>query len=72
VRELEQCWRRALGGGDKRILRFDLSGVTLIDPAGKEFLAARCDEGAEFIASGCLMKAIVAEISGQKSEPPSK
>ena len=41
-----------------------VSTVTYIDAAGKAFLAARHAEGAEFVASGCLMKAVVAEIAG--------
>ena len=39
------------------------TGVTYIDAAGKEFLAARHADGAEFLARGCLMRAVVAEIT---------
>jgi hypothetical protein len=63
VRELEDCWQKALVTPVKPVLRFDLTGMTYIDTAGREFLAARHAEGAEFIASGCLMRAMVAEIS---------
>jgi len=37
--------------------------VTFIDAAGKEFLAAMHTEGAEFLACGCLIRAVVAEIT---------
>jgi hypothetical protein len=63
VRELEECWRSAVAGQPERIIRFDLKSVSFIDAAGKEFLAARHAQGCEFVAAGCLMKAIVAEIT---------
>ena len=47
----------------KPVLRFDLTGVTFIDAAGRACLAAMHRQGAEFIAPDCLMKAAVAEIT---------
>ena len=44
-------------------LRLDLTGVTMIDAAGKGLLAAAHAQGAELVASGCLMRAIVAELT---------
>jgi anti-anti-sigma regulatory factor len=71
VQEAEDCWRRTLAGQKKPILRFDLTGVTFIDAAGKAFLAAANSQGAKLVASGCLMKAIVAELRGvQNKENP--
>lgn len=70
VRELEQCWQSTQGWQNtpssqgKPVLRFDLTGVTFIDAAGKQFLTARHAEGAEFVCAGCLTHAIVAEITG--------
>ena len=64
VRELENSWQHALAGTRKPFIRFDLTGVTYVDAAGKEFLAARHAQGAELIAAGCLMRAVVAEILG--------
>jgi anti-anti-sigma regulatory factor len=63
VPELEHCCDNTLAGQHPAVVRFDLTGVTLIDSAGKQFLAAMHQKGAEFIASGCLMRAIVAEIT---------
>ena len=63
VRELEGCWQSIRARQGKPVLRFDLTGVTFIDAAGKEFLAARHTEGAEFLARGCLIRAVVAEIT---------
>ena len=64
VQELELCWRGAVAAGAAPRVRFDLSEVTFIDATGKAFLEARHAQGAELVASGCMMRAIVAEIAG--------
>src|SRR5262245_62040961 len=64
VREAEECWQRIQDTRRVRAARFDLTGMTSIDAAGKEFLASMHAEGAEFIACGCFMRALVAEITG--------
>jgi hypothetical protein len=63
VCELEKCWQSTRESQRPPVPCFDLTGVTFCDAAGAAFLAARHAEGAEFIASGCLMKALVAEIT---------
>jgi anti-anti-sigma regulatory factor len=63
VPEVEDCWQRTLAGRRKFAVRVDLTGVTLIDAAGKAFLATAHAQGAELVASGCLMRAIVAELT---------
>jgi anti-anti-sigma regulatory factor len=63
VRELEQCWQRTLAGQHNPAVRIDLTGVTFIDAAGGACLAAMHRQGAEFIATDCLTKSIVAEIT---------
>lgn len=63
VHEAEECWRRALAGPRKAIHRFDLTGVTVIDVAGKAFLATAHAKGVELVACGCLMRAIVADLT---------
>ena len=63
VREATDCWRRTLAGQRTPVLRFDLTGVTLIDAAGKAFLAAAHAKGVALVACGCLMRAIVAELT---------
>src|SRR5437879_4830084 len=63
VRELENCWQSTAAPPSKPAVRFDLTGVTYVDAAGKKFLAARHADGAEFVACGCLMRAVVAEIT---------
>ena len=63
VREAEDCWERTLAGEPKPVLRFDLTGVTVIDTSGTAFLAAAHAQGVELVVSGCLMRAIAAEIT---------
>jgi hypothetical protein len=69
VRELESCCRSTLAGQRKSVLRFDLTGVTWIDAAGKAFLAVMHTQGAEFLAHGCLMRAVVAELTDTSTPP---
>ena len=69
VQELELCWQTTLASQRKPVLRFDLTGVTFVDAAGKQFLAAMHLEGAEFVVSGCLMRAMVAEITRAPVRP---
>jgi ABC-type transporter Mla MlaB component len=74
VRLVEECRQRTLAGRRGKAVRFDLTGVTFIDAAGKAYLAAMHRLGAEFVAADCLTNAVVAEISkapihkSQKSE----
>src|SRR5262249_18962353 len=63
VQGVEEWRRRALARRRWPIVRFDLTGVTFIDGAGKAYLAAMHRQGAEFVAADCLTKATVAEIS---------
>jgi len=66
VQEAEGCWQRTLASQPKSVHCFDLTGVTMIDAMGKAFLAAAHARGAELFASGCLMRAIVAEITNTR------
>jgi len=62
VKELDQCWQRARAGRENVLVRVDLNAVTFIDAAGKALLTAMHEQGAEFICTGCLTRAVVAEI----------
>jgi anti-anti-sigma regulatory factor len=61
--EAKACWQRMLADHDRTAARVDLTGVTVLDAAGKALLAAMHAQGVEFAVAGCLMKAIVAEIT---------
>jgi anti-anti-sigma regulatory factor len=63
VREVEECRQRTLAGRRDMAVRLDLAGVTFIDAAGKDLLAAMHRQGAKFVAADCLTRAIVAEIA---------
>src|SRR5262245_12555619 len=63
VQEATACWLRTLASRQKSKLRVDLSGVTVIDEAGKSFLAAAHARGAKLVACGGFMRSIVAEIA---------
>jgi hypothetical protein len=63
VREAEACWQQTLVGPRKPFLRLDLTGVTLIDAAGKSILAAAHAQGSELVASGSLMRAFATELT---------
>jgi anti-anti-sigma regulatory factor len=65
--ELEDCWRKTLASPGRSTLRVDLTGVTFVDAAGKARLAAMHKQGAELIASDCLIKAVVEEITSARS-----
>ncbi len=69
VEEVEQCWQSTLAHQRNPILRVDLTGVTFIDDAGKDCLAAMYRQGAQFVAADCLTKDIVAEICHVRPEP---
>lgn len=40
LQEVENCWKRALARLPRPIMRVDLTGVTIIDAAGKACLAS--------------------------------
>jgi hypothetical protein len=63
VQELEKCWQNCESHEGTRALRFDLTGLTFIDAAGKELLKTLCRRGVKLTATGCLMRAVVAEIT---------
>jgi ABC-type transporter Mla MlaB component len=70
VRVLQECWQRALARQPRPTLRVDLTEVTAIDAAGRACLAALHRRGADFVAADCLMKAVVAEITGAPVPDP--
>jgi hypothetical protein len=58
-----KCGKQGTNASRRPLIRFDLTGVTFIDAAGKAYLAAMHHLGVEFISADCLTKAIVAEIT---------
>jgi anti-anti-sigma regulatory factor len=68
VQVLEECWQGTVASPQKPVLRVDLTEVTSIDDAGRACLASLHQRGAEFIATDCLTKAVVAEITGARTQ----
>jgi anti-anti-sigma regulatory factor len=62
AQEAMNCWQR-FRASHREPVRVDLTGVTMIDHAGKSLLVLACAQGAQLVASGCLMRAIIAEIA---------
>jgi anti-anti-sigma regulatory factor len=65
VQELDRCWRELSAAHAARIL-VDLTGVTFVDPKGKDLLKLMARSGAELRASGCLTRCIVDEIAKEQ------
>jgi anti-anti-sigma regulatory factor len=63
VEELECCWDTTQSEVSSRPVWIDLKGVTFIDHAGKNLLTALHAKGVQFVAAGCLMRAVVTEIT---------
>lgn len=72
LQELDKCWRRAVIGKDKPVVRVDLTGLTFVDDAGKACLAAMYHEGTDFIANDCLTSSIVDEITNPRDSDPDR
>lgn len=64
VGELENSWRIAASRLAGRPLWVDLSSVDCVDDAGRYLLVLMHKDGVRFQASGCLMLALVQEITG--------
>lgn len=63
VSELDHYWQQMLSRRPFSAVHIDLSLVTHIDAGGKQLLATLYAQGAELIATCCLMQAIVAEVA---------
>jgi hypothetical protein len=70
VQVLQECWQSSLASQRQPVFRVDLTEVTSIDAAGRACLATLERQGAEFVAADCLMKAVVAEITGAPLPSP--
>jgi anti-anti-sigma regulatory factor len=76
ISELERCWRDQQARSAGRAILVRLRAVTFIDDAGKELLKRMFEQNSRLEGAGCLVRAILAEITGQqphrnRSEPVS-
>lgn len=66
VKELKRCWmERPTPAGD--CLHVHLKAVSYIDLAGRQLLAQMHGRGVEIRGCGCMMKAVVEEITRHAS-----
>lgn len=63
VKELEQCWRQATATPSLQRILVELRDVRFVDEEGRKLLRLMAQAGAELIADGLMMKAIVEEIA---------
>jgi hypothetical protein len=69
VAELERCWKgRSTSAGLG--LQLNLKTVSYIDSAGKQLLTAMHGDGVQIRGGGCMIKAVVEEVTGQASPGP--
>ena len=64
VEELERSWETERHRAPSEQIIVRLSNVTFIDEAGKELLSKICRAGAKVEGSGCMVRAIIARITG--------
>jgi hypothetical protein len=62
VKELERCWRQEAAAPSAPRIQVELRDVGFVDEEGRELLRLMAKAGAELIAVGLVMKAIVEEI----------
>jgi len=65
VYELERCWAD-LSADQRREAIVDLADVTFVGEDGKMLLGSLWRQGATLHATDCLMRSIVAEITGRE------
>src|SRR5262245_56036443 len=63
VDELARCWTVLTTAQDARSICVELDGVTFIDAAGRTLLRTIHEGGAALVASGCMTRAILEEIT---------
>jgi len=68
VEELENVWSSIRVMNDVERARVDLQGVTFVDDCGKQLLQRIHRQGGVLMASGCMTKAIVDEVTARASQ----
>jgi hypothetical protein len=67
VQELERCWEGERSKMPAEAILVRLCAVTFIDDEGKELLTKIVHAGAGLEGSGCMVRAIIARITGARS-----
>jgi ABC-type transporter Mla MlaB component len=70
VKELEACWRASRPRGSGQRLHVDLRQVGFVDAGGRQLLSRMSRQGAEFLAAGPMMTAILEECCSPPAPVP--
>lgn len=70
VKELEKCWESVLAADPSSVMLVNLAAVTFIDAEGRVLLTRMRRQGVRLLATGVLIKAIVAEIEALEAQKP--
>jgi anti-anti-sigma regulatory factor len=68
--ELEKCWQALITAEPSRSVVVKLAAVTFVDSQSIELLTRMRREGVKLVPTGCLMKAIVAQIEADVAGEP--
>ena len=69
VRELENCWHRALAAEPSRSIVLNLAYVSFVDSEGIDLLTRMCRRGVTLASTGIMMNAIVEQIERRADKP---
>ena len=69
VRELENCWRRALGAEPRRPILVNLANVSFVDPDGIDLLTQICRQRVRLQSTGIMMNRVVEQIERKANNP---
>jgi anti-anti-sigma regulatory factor len=64
VEELQRSWEAERGRARSETILVRLANVTFIDDAGKELLSRIFQAGTKLEGNGCMVRAIIARITG--------
>jgi hypothetical protein len=66
LEELAKCWNLTLSTNREPNIRVDLTELTFVDSAGKEYLKTMHRQGAQFVTADYETKCIVDEITSKQ------
>ena len=71
VRELEDCWQRALDAEPRMSILVNLADVSFVDSDGIDLLSRMCRRGVKLASTGIMMNRVVEQIERQAHTPNS-
>ena len=68
VEEMAACWRILIARQTAHAIRINLDAVTFVSAAGQALLRTLHNQGAVLMATECMMRAIVEQLTGNNEE----